>query len=181
MNAQVEAEEATAMIDRVKPLRAIVAPDFAFDSTDRPQESLRQVRGKAAVLLVLYTLPESLPRLREIAAEARSYAAAGARVIAAPLAATSTAEAELPGDLRNAIATADASVAAAYALFARQGAEPRPAPAHVEFLIDRDGYLRVRWIGVGLAGKRTVETLDQISILRRETPLPAAPWGHRHR
>ena len=181
MNAQVEAEEATAMIDRVKPLRAIVAPDFAFESTDRPQESLRQVRGKAAVLLLLYALPESLPRLREVAAEARSYAAAGARVIAAPLASTSTVPAELPGDLRNSIATADATVATAYALFARQGSEPRLAPAHVEFLIDRDGYLRVRWIGVGLAGKRTAETLDQISILRRETPLPAAPWGHRHR
>jgi len=139
------------------------------------------VRGKAAVLLVLYTLPDSLPRLREIAAEARSYAAAGARVIAAPLASTSTVAAELPGDLRNAIATADATVASAYALFARRVAEPEAAPAHVEFLIDRDGYLRVRWIGVDPAGRRTAETLDQISILRRETPLPAAPWGHRHR
>jgi len=180
MNAQVEAQEATAMIDRVKPLRAIVAPDFTFESVDRPQESLRQVRGKAAVLLVLYTLPESLPRLREIAAESRSYAAAGARVIAAPLASTSTAEAPLPGDIRSTIATADATVAAAYALFARQSAEPQSPPAHVEFLIDREGYLRVRWRGVGLAGTRTAEALDRVSILRRETPL-ASPWGHRHR
>jgi hypothetical protein len=28
------------MTDRIKPLRAIVAPDFAFESADRPQESL---------------------------------------------------------------------------------------------------------------------------------------------
>ena len=182
LNAQVEAEEAMAMADRIKPLRAIVAPDFAFEGSDRPQESLRQLRGQAATLLVLYTLPESLPRLRELAAETRSYAAAGARVIAAPLASTSGATAQLPDDVRNAIATADATVATAYALFARRSAETVEVPAHVEFLIDRDGYLRVRWIGVGDgASKRTAETLDRIAILRRETPLPAAPWEHRHR
>jgi hypothetical protein len=101
-------------------------------------------------------------------------------VIAAPLASTSTAEAPLPGDIRSTIATADATVAAAYALFARQSAEPQSPPAHVEFLIDREGYLRVRWRGVGLAGTRTAEALDRVSILRRETPL-ASPWGHRHR
>ena len=177
LNAQVEAEEATAMTDRIKPLRAIAAPEFTFESADRPQESLRQLRGEVAVLLVLYTLPESLPRLGELAADARSYAAAGARVIAAPFVGFG---AELPGDVRNAIATSDATVAAAYALFARQGAESRP-PAHVEFLIDRDGYLRVRWIGVGPAETRTAEVLDRLTILRRETPLPPAPWGHRHR
>ena len=55
-------------------------------------------------------------------------------------------------------------------------------PAHAEFLIDRDGYLRVRWIGMGEGSTwRTVEELDRLAILRRETPLPAAPWGHCHR
>jgi putative copper resistance protein D len=182
LNAQVEAEEATAMTDRIKPLRAIVAPDFAFEGADRPQESLRQLRGKAAALVVLYTLPQSMPRLRELAADVRSYSAAGARVIAAPLATPADPAAALPDDVRDAIATADATVAAAYALFARRSEEPADTPAHVEFLIDRDGYLRVRWIGVGEDGvKRTSETLDRIAILRRETPLAPAPWGHRHR
>ena len=170
------------MTDRIKPLRAIVAPDFTFESADRPQESLRQLRGKAAAVLVLYTLPDSLPRLRELAAEARSYAAAGARVIAAPFASSSASAMALPDDVRNAIATADVTVAAAYALFAREPAGAVETPAHVEFLIDRDGYLRVRWLGAGQGdAKRTAETLDRISILRRETPLPPAPWGHRHR
>jgi hypothetical protein len=84
LNAQVEAEEAIAMTDRIKPLRAIVAPDFAFESADRPQESMRQLRGQAAALLVLYTLPQSAPRLQQLAAEARAYARRGARVIVAP-------------------------------------------------------------------------------------------------
>jgi putative copper resistance protein D len=181
MNAQVEAEEATAMTDRVKPLRAIVAPDFTFESADRPQEALRLLRGKAAVLVVLYTLPESLPRLRELAAETRSYASGGARVVASPFASTQ-GPATLPRDIGSTIATADSTVAAAYALFARSSAEPRSAPAHVEFLIDRDGYLRMRWIGVPeVAARQTAEILDRLAILRRETPLPRAPWEHRHR
>jgi len=182
LNAQVEAEEAIAMTDRIKPLRAIVAPDFAFESGDRPQESLRQLRGKAAAVLVLYTLPQSAPRLQQIAAEARSYAAAGARVIVAPFAENAGPIVGLPDDVRNALSTADASVAAAYALFTRRSAEDMATPAHAEFLIDRDGYLRVRWIGMGEGSTwRTAEELDRLAILRRETPLPAAPWGHRHR
>jgi mono/diheme cytochrome c family protein len=64
LHAQVEAQEATAMTDRIKPLRAIVAPDFTFEAPGRPQESLRDLRGREAVLLVLYALPQSLPRLR---------------------------------------------------------------------------------------------------------------------
>jgi putative copper resistance protein D len=182
LNAQVEAEEGIAMTDRIKPLRAIVAPDFAFESADRPQESLRQLRGKAAVLLVLCTLPESAPRLRQLAADVRSYRAGGARVIVAPFAASASAAVALPDDIRNAVSTADATVAAAYALFTRQSAEETARPTHAEFLIDRDGYLRVRWIGTGDgATTRTGEALDRLAILRRETPLPPAPWGHRHR
>jgi putative copper resistance protein D len=194
LNAQVEAEEALAMTDRIKPLRAIVAPDFAFESADRPQESLRQLRGKAAVLLVLYTLPQSAPRLQELAAEVRSFAAGGARVIAAPIAESAGAALGLPDDVGNALSTADATVAAAYALFTHQSAgavvtpaaspaaTPAATPAHAEFLIDRDGYLRARWIGTGDGmATRTAEALDRLAILRRETPLPEAPWGHRHR
>jgi len=182
LNAQVEAEEAIAMTDGIKPLRAIVAPDFAFESVDRPQESLRQLRGKAAALLVLYTLPQSAPRLQRLAAEVRSYAAGGARVIVAPFGENAGVGVGLPDDVRNALSTADATVAAAYSLFTRQSEEETALPAHAEFLIDRDGYLRVRWIGTGeSAATRTVEALDRLAILRRETPLPPAPWGHRHR
>ena len=182
LNAQVEADEAIAMTDRIKPLRAIVEPDFAFEGADRPQESLRQLRGRAAVLLVLYTLPESAPRLQQLAADVRSYTAGGARVIVAPFAERAGAAVGLPDDVRNAVFIADATVAAAYALFTRQSAEETATPAHAELLIDRDGYLRVRWIGTGEGTtKRTVEALDRLAILRRETPLPPAPWGHRHR
>ena len=74
-------------------------------------------------------------------------------------------------------------MAAAYAMFARQPGGPNdPAPAHVEFLIDRQGYLRTRWIGVADAtAERTKETLDRIDVLNREPARRPAPWGHAHR
>ena len=182
LHAQVEAQDATAMTERIKPLRDIVAPDFTFESAGRPQESLRQLRGNHVVLLVLYTLPESLPRLRELATDAPAYAVARARVIAAPFHSPSTAAVALPGDIGNEIASAGATVAKAYAMFARQSPDAASEPAHVEFLIDRQGYLRVRWIGMAEAGaRRSTATLARIDSLNREPQGPPAPWGHRHR
>jgi len=182
LHAQVEGEEATAMTDRVKPLRAIVAPDFTFESAGQPQESLRDLRGKDAVLLVFYTLPQSLPRLRELAMDARAYRAGGARVIALPLTSPSRAGESLPEDLRSVVAHTDASVATAYAMFTRHSPAAAEPPSHVEFLIDRIGNLRVRWIGVAPAGAgRTTEVLDRIDILKREPLRPPPAWGHRHR
>ena len=78
--------------------------------------------------------------------------------------------------LRNASGTVHASRRSAVEM-----AKPAATPAHAEFLIDRDGYLRVRWLGTEETTTRTAEVLDRLAILRRETPLPAAPWGHRHR
>ena len=182
LHAQVEGEEATAMTDRIKPLRGIVAPDFTFESTGQPQESLRDLRGRDAVLLVFYTLPQSLPRLRELAMDARAYRAAGARVIALPLTPPSREGDALPEDVRSVVANTNTSVATAYAMFARQSPAAAEPPSHVEFLIDGLGYLRVRWIGIAPAGAgRTAEVLDRIDILKREPLRPPPAWGHGHR
>ena len=70
----------------------------------------------------------------------------------------------------------------AYAMFARRSIESGDdAPAHVEFLIDRQGYLRARWIGVrDAADNRAVEMLAQIELLNREPPGAPPAEGHRH-
>ena len=184
LDAQSAAREALAMTDRAQPLAPIVAPEFTFEFSGRPQESLLQLRGNNVALLVLYTLPQSLPRLFELAIKERAYAAAGARVIAVPFVPSSiAADAEIPGNGSSIFASASPNVAAVYAMLARQPGGPvDDVPAHVEFLIDRQGYLRVRWIGVaGTAVGRSAETLDRIDILNHEPPRRPAPWGHAHR
>jgi peroxiredoxin len=134
-------------------------------------------------LLVLYTLPESLSRLVNLATSFQAYAKAGARVIAVQVDGAPAADA-LSSVPRGAsvLATAGADVAAAYALFAPKPDDPgERVPAHAEYLIDRQGQLRVRWIGIPASpGDRGADTLAQIGVLVREPPRPLAQWGHRH-
>ena len=121
LRAQSEAEDATALIRRVEPWRPIVAPDFTFQVAARTQESLQQQRGRYIALVVFYTLPQSLPRLRALAAERRALEQAGARVIAVPTSASSTS---VPSDTLNLdqsmFVVTSPDVAAAYTMFARQ-------------------------------------------------------------
>src|ERR1700687_1315328 len=133
----------------VSPEDDLVAPDFAFQIGHGAQETLKQQRGRFIVLLVLFSDPGSLPRLHELdAAMAAELEGAGVRVIALEMAkdaaSSSKAEPELP---HLSVAETDPATVAAYSLFRRTPSVGRvPAmPTHIEFLIDRQGYLRYRW------------------------------------
>jgi len=183
LRAQSEATDARALNHRAEPWRPIVAPDFTFEIDAQPQESLRKQRERFVTQLVFYTLPDSLPRLRELATEKRAFAAAGVRVIAVPLVISSTSpDAETVNDGKSIFAITRPDVAMAYAIFARRGIEAGDdAPTHVEFLIDRQGYLRARWIGVPAAATdRTGEILSQIKQLDDERVRAPPPAGHAH-
>ena len=183
LDARTAARNALAMADRVRPLRPVPAPDFTFEAAGGTQQSLRQPRGHRVALLVFYTIPSSLPRLRELAKLAPVYAAAGARIIALPMEGSSAVTMQDTGGFGESMhALASPAVATTYLMFARQARDPKGgAPAHVEYLVDRYGFLRVRWIGVpeGTPGRPT-ETLAQIEALAREPPGPPIQWGHRH-
>jgi hypothetical protein len=186
LDAQAAAQNAMAMTDRLAPLRPVPAPDFTYELPGRPQASLLQQGNSAVTLMVLYTVPSSLPRLRELAAQQSDYVAAGARVVALPMPASPAAT--LPGTPDGGawlLAFASPAVASTYALFARGApAAPDGAPTHIEYLVDRFGFLRVRRIGVapgapGSSGSSR-ETLRQIGALMREPARLPVQWGHRH-
>jgi putative copper export protein/mono/diheme cytochrome c family protein len=183
LRAQSEATDAKALTHRVEPWLPIVAPDFTFEIDAQPQESLRKQRRRFVTQLVFYTLPESLPRLRELATEKRAFAEAEIRVIAVPLVISSTSpDAETVNDGKSIFAITRPDVAMAYAMFVRPGIESADDTlAHVEFLIDRQGYLRARWIGVpATATDRTSEILSQIKELHDERARAPPPAGHAH-
>jgi len=183
LDAQSAARNASAMTERVKPLLPVPAPDFTYELAGGPQQTLLGSRDERVILLVLYTLPESLTRLADIAANVRDYAKAGARVIAVPLAGVSAKD-DLRGlaSAESILADAAADVGRAYMLFAQPPGEASAAPpAHLEYLIDRQGQLRVRWIGtLASASERGAATLREIGVLFREPPRPVPQWGHRH-
>ncbi len=181
--AQAEAADARTLTHRVAPWRPIVAPDFTFEIDAQPQESLREQRGRFVTLLVFHALPDSLPRLRALATEKPAFAEAGVRVIAVPVVISSpSTAAESVDDGKSIFAITRPDVATAYAMFARQGIDSgSDAPAHVEFLIDRQGYLRARWIGMPDGAKtQAAEMFAQIESLNREPPgaPPAEVHGH---
>jgi len=183
LDAQSAARNAAAMTERVKPLLPIPAPDFTYEVAGSPQQTLAGSQDKRVTLLVLYALPDSLPRLADIAANLTAYAKAGARVIAVPLeGAPTTDPLRRVTGIEAIVASATADVGQAYRLFARPaGVGDRATPAHLEYLIDRQGQLRVRWIGVpASASERAAATLREIDALFREPPRPVPQWGHRH-
>ena len=183
LRAQAEAADARTLTQRVEPWRPIVAPDFTFEIDAQPQESLREQRGRFVTLLVFYALPNSLPRLRALAAEARRFAETGVRVIAVPLAISLPSTAgESVDDGKSILAITRPDVATAYAMFARRGVEPgNEALTHIEFLIDRQGYLRARWIALPETGNnRDLEMFAQIELLNHEPPGEPAAESHGH-
>ena len=175
---------ARSMTRFVEPWRPIVAPDFTFELGRAGQESLGQLDERAIVLLVFFTLPQSQPRLDELAAQTRDYANAGVRVIALPTPVSAkSGDAEAARIEGSIVAVADPQVATVYAMFARRLASGAVAsePIHLEFLVDPPGYLRARWLGIpDQATRRTSEILAQAELLKREPPRPPAAELHAH-
>ena len=184
LRAQADAERAKFMAADVEPSGPVVAPDFAFQIGQAPQQTLTQQRNRFAVLLVLFGDARSLPRLRDLDAATAQLERAGVRIIALPTA-RDTAAPEKPGPALShlSIAETDPETISAYNLFRRTlSVEGVPAmPAHMEFLIDRQGYLRSRWSpAFGTRWSRITELVKRIDAINREPPRPAAPESHAH-
>ncbi|MGH7267293.1 MAG: CopD family protein, partial [Candidatus Rokuibacteriota bacterium] len=170
------------------PEAVIVAPDFEYGPGIGETHSLKEHRGERPVVLVLFSLPASLERLMRLNEAYPALRALGAEVLAVPIAAEDVYRALGPRLLFLPIVVDGAPEAAAtYTLFRRDlsaaGQEPDPAiPPHMELLIDRQGYLRARWIPAH--GERGWEDPNRLvaEVLRlvRETPRRPPPDDHVH-
>jgi len=182
VRAQANVDAGRRMDASVERWRPVTAPDFTFQIGRGAQESLEAQRGRYIVLLVFYSLPDSLPRLRELAeAKTSRFARMGLRVIAVPM-----QDGVMPvGNALDAdmLAEPDPALVAAYAMFTRTivGPQPRP-PGHVEFMIDRQGYIRARTMrsGGGSGWMPMSALLKQALLLNKEGARAAAPRRHAH-
>jgi putative copper export protein/mono/diheme cytochrome c family protein/peroxiredoxin len=157
------------------------APDFSFELPGRGQQTLLRRDKSRDTLLVLYSLPDSLARLRSLASEQPAFAARRIEILAVTsnAAEAHAAGAETSGS-ESILAIVAADVAVAYAMFAaRDGAVA--ASRHAEFLIDRGGRLRAHWIGVPEPGNdRNLEILDTAAKVDRESFDAPLPREHSH-
>jgi hypothetical protein len=87
----------------------------------------------------------------------------------------------MPGAPR--LARVGSDVTETYAMFECPSAIScaSPTPSHVEWLIDRGGYVRARWFGVPAAGvDRTAEIVTDARQLQKEPSGSAAQPEHGH-
>lgn len=124
------------------PAIDVEAPEFTYQIDLSPQQSIPGADARTATLLVLYALPQSRERLLGLTSAAPELARSGIRVVAIPMRTDAASNLEDPR-MAEIAATASPGLAETYRLLGRN-----VAPAnreHLEFLIDRDGWLRARW------------------------------------
>jgi putative copper resistance protein D len=185
LRALSAAEQARSLGSLVEPTPWLVAPDFTFGIGVGPGETLKEQRGKVIVHLVLFSLPGSLPRLEQLDAAWDTIAYAGTRVVAVPTRDSAQIYQELGMHAVNFPVAVDGNseISAAYGLFRRTFATEGvpPVPDHMEFLIDRQGYIRARWIpGESIGWTEIPRLLQEIKRLDKETPGAPPPDEHVH-
>jgi putative copper resistance protein D len=188
LGASEQARQMTALVPPGRPW--LVAPDLAIVVGPAPPRSLKDLRDRWMTLLVLFTLPESRARLAELAEAYNTLQALGTEIVAAPLGDGRDIIRRLGGRppiLFPVITDGAGDIAATYMLLAR-GFGPAALsgrgapPLHAEFLIDRQGYVRARWLpgSPGPAWDRLPTLTDQVQLLDKETPAGPPPDEHVH-
>jgi len=167
----------------------LAAPDFTFVTASGVSVHLSDYRRRHEVLLVLYTLPNSTQRLDQLRGATDLFTAAGTAVLAVPIKSTagedeiSPATALTPGTSSG----ESEQITKAYMLYRRTLANSRAGevgerPRHIEFLIDRYGFIRARWVPEdGSAGWANIpEMFAQIRAIAVEGAVRDPPDGHLH-
>jgi putative copper export protein/mono/diheme cytochrome c family protein len=167
------AESARSLAPTVAPTASIVAPDFGYSVGVGGERWLREYRGQTIVLLVFFRLPESQTRLLQLADSYFDFRTRGAEILAVPLEGASAVYRILgpePVLFPFAIGGAE-NAAATYRLFHRapsiEGRSGDPSSRrHVEMLVDRQGYLRARWLPPSLSNR--ADAWNDLSVLLAE-------------
>jgi putative copper resistance protein D len=174
----------------VAPNQPYMAPqNFSYSAHDGTSGTLKDFRRQKAVLLVLFSWPESRARLDQLRLAYATMSGGNTVVLAASVNDLSPADfAAITKDMPFPVATQGGQeIARSYALFRRTLSNPDLAgegtsPKHMEFLIDRYGYLRARWIPeVDGAGWTDINALmREIGQLNREGEIRPPPDDHVH-
>jgi putative copper resistance protein D len=186
LRALSSAERGRQISALVEPDPWLVAPDFVYRTLGDESRSLKDHRDNEIVLLVLFSLPESRARLAELEAASPQLLSKKVKVLAVPREIKHFLQ--LNGAFKSLSLVSDGSREAfdVYALlrrsFSEQGTLPDPpVPPHMEFLIDRQGYVRARWIPRDGPGWDKMENLmREIDRLNREKAPAPAPDDHVH-
>jgi putative copper resistance protein D len=142
---------------------------------------LRDHRGGKIVLLVLLDVKSTEQRLKELTDALPALRSAQVEIIAIPnIVDLLNVTDRLPGLIAS---EGIREISETYKLFARSFSDEGLVAGlrHVEFLIDKQGYIRARWLPAENDAWRNIDRLlSQIELLRKEKPRAPAPDEHVH-
>jgi putative copper resistance protein D len=158
----------------------LVAPDFTYQTVTGSTRTLRDYRGRRLVLLALLVPDDTEERVAQLTAAHTRLKTAGVEIIVVPGANGARLMGNPPAFV---VAEGNAEILESYALLARSFNDNGllAAPPHAEFLIDKQGYIRARWLPAeGPAWDELGNLLAQAERLNREKPSAPAPEEHVH-
>ncbi|MGE0645508.1 MAG: CopD family protein [Nitrospira sp.] len=191
LHANARGYQSRIITPRILPGQPFLAtPNFSYAAHDGSSGTLKDYRGKQGLLLVLFSWPESRARLEQLRSASTTINKAGTAVLGVPMTELSSEElASAIQEMPFPIVTQGArEIWRSYVLFRRTLSIPDligegTHPKHIEFLFDRFGYLRARWIptnGDG-AGWADIDFLNQqITHLNQEQEILPPPGDHVH-
>lgn len=159
-------------------------PIFSYTGHDGSSGVLQDFRENKAVLLVIFSWPESQDRIEQLRQAYSRLSEQNVVLLAVPSRELSRNElAQIVTELPFVIVTQGApEITNSYALWRRTLTHPDiigrgTNPEHMEFLIDRYGYMRARWIpSIDSTGWSDIDQLSQqISLLNRENIIMPVP------
>ena len=190
LHANSRGYQARLISSKVVPGQPYMGPQsFSYAAHDGSSGALKDFRRRNAVLLVLFSWPESRARLDQLRLAYPTLSRGNTLVLAVPVNDPSPLDmAAITADTPFPVVTQGApEIARSYALFRRTLSNPDllgegTSPKHMEFLLDRYGYLRARWIpAADGAGWRDIGALmRQIDQLNREKEIRPPPDDHVH-
>lgn len=152
-------------------------PVFSYTAHDGSSGVLQEFRDKYSVLLVIFTWPQSKERIEQLKQSFEKLDKQNIAILIVPeKELTSDELSEITVNLPFPVVTQGASeIVQSYSLFRRTMNRPDilgrgSTPDHMEFLIDRDGFLRARWIpSTDESGWNDIELLTkQVDLLNKE-------------
>jgi putative copper resistance protein D len=160
------------------------AVDFNFVDQHGNEQTLKDFRDSKSVLLVLFSESPPYRRLEQLADHVHLFAAASAEVIAIPI---NRIDVKTVEHLPFSVATEGAeSIVATYSLMRRTLANPdtrneRPIPTHIEFVIDRFGYIRSKWLpNESNDWDNAAAIISALETLKSEKKIKEPPDDHVH-
>lgn len=190
LHANARGYQSRIITPRILPEQPFMAtPNFSYTAHDGSSGTLKDYRGKQGLLLILFSWPDSRVRLDQLRTASTAIIEKNTAILAVPM--TDVPPDEFATTVRNmpfpVVTQGAREISHSYVLFRRTLSIPDlfgegKYPKHMEFLFDRFGYLRARWIpdADGPDWTDIGFLAQQITQLNLEGEILPPPGDHVH-